>query len=179
MISQEKTSQTVEEIKQAEAKVLVPELDTKEFELLGKKILLRPLPLFFSKQINVKLTALQDKFSDAVRAKDDASAKQSVKTLDIDVVDGLIDATLILSRFYKLGLTREVIEGNEDNPEGATTHQLVELCIQQVKKNGDNDFLLQPLRTITTLAIAAGLTMNRMRSSLSTVPSASSGESTS
>ena len=152
---------TVDDIRKAEEKVLFPELDDKTVQLAGTKVSLRPLPIFFSKQINQRLAKLQEQFSAAMkRAKEDRPS-QLGDTFDVDVAEGLIDATMVLLSFYKAAITRD------DLDKGSTTDELIRFCEAQVKLNGDNDFLLQPLRTIIAVAALSHQAMSKLRTLLS------------
>jgi len=173
MIDDPTKKEKQKEIDKAEDKVLNPGTHIKACTFMDHEIDLRPLPISYTKRINNKLAKLQDTYAAAAREGSDAKTSEILKNFDVETMDGLISATSIILKFYNIDIPVSEIE------EKSNTEELLMLARLQLAINGENDFLLQPLRTITVISLAASRAMAQLRNSLSTLPSAKPGASAS
>jgi hypothetical protein len=132
------------------SKVLFPDTHTDKVKLLGKERTLRPLTIKFSRRIHEALLPFNDK---ARKASED----ETVFRLDGDIVEALYSAARILSEYY----------GWEDVPkavaeEDVMIDELQLLVNVQQRLQGDNDFLLAPLRVLIKLMQTREILEQRM-----------------
>lgn len=167
----DKTPTVKEKVEDAEQKVLYPGTHTTQYTILGKKILLRPLPIGWAKRVCAQLVSLQDTLAKAAKTDDETESAKVLEGSDIKAIDALMQASLILFKFYHVDISLQQLEDD------AAVEDLIGFCKRQLALNGENDFLLQPLRTIIVIASASGQAMKQLQNSLSTLVSQKVGES--
>jgi len=130
---------SAEDRKQAEEaaeKILLPDETIVEF--LGYRIGMKPVPIAVAKE----LRRLPEKLNIALDKIKDDSTSIDITNSDIEASDLYTNIVFKLLSFYKTPITRDHLE-NE-----ATVTQLKEFIDKQLKVQGEEDFLLEPLRRI-------------------------------
>lgn len=134
-----KTDYTQQELRDMENYVLFPETHTKKISLAGTEYTLRPLPLGASKKLaslaQPYLKTLERMMMDTSKATDeDAQAFPRLAT----------EAALFLVQFHKIN-TDATLPWMEEN---LSLNEIINLVGYQCTLNDENDFFLQPLRTV-------------------------------
>ena len=117
------------------SKALFPDTHTKEVELLGITRQLRPVPLKVAKQLETALMPVSMKLANEL-----AKTEADVGPL---VISALSKAGRILATYYNW---QDVQKGLDEEDLSVTELQM--LASVQAQLNGENDFLLGPLRVI-------------------------------
>lgn len=112
------------------SKVLFPETHTEAVVVLGRKRKVHPLPVKPARKISATLRPV----SEALQANES-------KDFTDELIDGLLESARVLADFYKW---EDVLQAIDD--EAVTTTDLQALLIAQNAIQGNNDFLLTPLR---------------------------------
>jgi hypothetical protein len=145
------------------SKALFPETHTQEITLLGKPRVLRPLTIKYAKMLHAQLQPL---------AKELAGAMQggAIEVVDDQVISHVMKAAGTIAEFYSWD---DVIGAINDEDIDIT--QLQTLVVQQARLNGENDFLLGPLRVVILVMQMHELITVRLRSMSDMLPSLDSG----
>jgi len=133
LISAQSSSLTPEQ-REMLSKVLFPDTDTKHVMLCGKRRELVPLPV----KVCRKLHAQFKPFNDAARA---AAESSGVFSVDEDLLLALFEAGKTLAEHYKWPDVEKQIDDEDIH-----ISELQALVNVQQRLQGDNDFLLGPLR---------------------------------
>lgn len=145
------------------SKVLFPDTHTDEVDFAGAQRTLRPLTIKFSRRLDSALLPFHEKVRKAAEA-------EIPFQVDQDIVDALYIAVGILSEFYGWSdVLKKIAE------EDVLLEELQILVVQQQHLQGDNDFLLGPLRVLIkfmqTLEILQRRIVPLTRNSSDTLPS--------
>lgn len=143
------------------SKVLFPDTHTTSVTILGKKRVLKPVPLKVSQQLRTALVELTDRLQAAF------AETKTVKPVDDDMVTGMKTACLIISEYYGWADIIEALE--QDN---LTVSELQSIVALQSQLNGANDFLLTGLRVAVRVMQLGELWNHRFHSML-TMPQSS------
>jgi len=129
-------------------KVLIPELHTKKAVLAGNEVELHPLPVANAKKISKDITEVRELITSTINVENPENIPPD---FDLKIMDALISAVRNIADFYKLGLSLEEISSK------CSTSELLNFIEVQLEVNGENDFLLLPLRVIIHGAKATGM----------------------
>jgi hypothetical protein len=121
------------------SKVLFPDTHTEKITVGGKERTLRPLTVKFARRVHTAVLPFTKK-------AEEASQSEAAFTLDDDTVSILYDAAKILSEYYGWDDIPKLIE-----EEDILLGDLQSLVVQQQALQGENDFLLVPLRLLIKL----------------------------
>ena len=133
------------------SKVLFPDMHNKEIFLLGKVREFRPLVVKWSK----KLRGIMQPY-----AKQLDSAVKSIEITDIDLelLEGIQKSARLIAQVYGW----EDIEKAIDE-EDLTTSEVQSIVVTQLNLQGENDFLLIPLRVACMVMQAVEIQNRRYR----------------
>ncbi len=149
----ERLDALTEEQQEQLSKALFPETHTAKVTLCDKERMLRPLPVKFSRQINVKLSQFQ---------KLVAEGQSDTKVVDIDLLDTMLETCTVLATFYEWeDVLEKIVEEEIYMPE------LQELLVQQTYLQDTNDFLLMPLRILVVVMQQAEIEMIHLQNTFS------------
>jgi hypothetical protein len=121
------------------SKVLFPDTHTDKVTVGGTERQLRPLTVKFSRRVHAALLPFTKK-------AEAAAASEEAFSLDTDTVESLYETAKILSEYYEWEDVPKLIE-----EEDVLLSELQTLAIQQQNLQGENDFLLAPLRLLIKL----------------------------
>lgn len=153
-----------EEQRASLSKVLFPDTHTTKIKLGEKDRELRPLTIKYARQLHAAALPF-------VRAATAAAESDVAFSLDDDIVNTLKNATQILASYYGWDDVQKMLE-----EEDFTTSELQNLVVRQQLLQGDNDFLLGPLRILIKVMqvreiLQARVTNSHLKSSSSMQPS--------
>ena len=150
------------------SKVLFPDTHTDKVELLGKSRQLRPLPVKYSRALNV---CLQEFYLRVEKGLSEPG------TTDVDLLDQLLSVVDQLSEFYGWDDVKEELKELEK----ITTGDLQRVVVNQAALQEANDFLLMPLRVLIgmmrhveiEMALYRNISFGQDSSNTTTAPSTS------
>lgn len=128
------------------SKALFPSTHTDKTMLCGQERTLRPLPIKWSKQVHVLLMPFtRDVEASGVKEgeTDLSKVREQVDRSELDLLQLLVDVSLILAKFYKWDDVTEKIE-----EEDVYQEELQALVVTQLNLQKANDFLLMGLRVL-------------------------------
>jgi len=141
------------------SRVLFPETDTHEVTVLGKVRELRPLPIKVAQRLKATIAPLNKELQAGIEA-----VEKNPK-LDFDgetlIVQVLEKAASILADFYDWQDVKEALA-----KDGLALAELQGLAALQVEVSGNNDFLLDGLRSVVRWMRVAELMSVRFQSTL-------------
>ena len=118
------------------SKVLFPDTHTSTVDFAGAQRILRPLTIKFTRRLDSALLPFHEKVRKAAES-------EIPFQVDQDIVDALYIAVGILAEFYGwTDVPKKITE------EDVLLEELQILVVQQQHLQGDNDFLLGPLRVL-------------------------------
>lgn len=129
--------------------VLFPATHNKTVEFLGEERTLRPLTAKWAKQLHAALLPFQKIVEAAQRGED-------VVDIDDDLFNGLVKGGALVAEFYGWESAQKKIAEHD-----FLVSELQELLMTQAQLNGENDFLLSPLRSLLTVMQIAGVLQNQ------------------
>ena len=131
---------------------LFPDTHTDKVMVLGKERLLRPLPIKYSKQINVLLSSFQK----MVAASQSGVAAEAI---EIDLLTHVVGVCGVLAKFYEWEDVQAALDEEE-----MQLKELQSLIVHQVHLQEMNDFLLMPLRVLVGVMQQSEIAMIRLQS---------------
>lgn len=150
------------------SKVLFPETHTMPVVVLGIERNVTPLTLKRSKMLFSLLAPIAKKFGEAMQDT------KNVHDMDGPAIEGLIKAVTIIAEANKWNDVLEALKEEE-----VSLSELQTVAVRQQAVNGENDFLLGPLRTIIRVMQMHEIMQIRFHSLLTSQQFAGSGTSTS
>lgn len=133
------------------SKVLFPDIHTNSVTILKKPRELRPLTVKWAR----KLRAIMQPYAQKLDA---ATKNPNNIDVDLDLLDGIKGAAKIIAEVY--GWEDVVLAIDEED---LTTGELQALVATQVQLQGENDFLLIPLRVAIMVMQAVEIQNRRYR----------------
>lgn len=125
--------------------VLVPETVLTEHQFGARKLMLKPLPMFYARQIRALIEPYETRLNQAGKAGDNAPP------VDEDVMSqaasALTKAAAVICKCYDVTLPEDQIEKEYTQPE------ILRLVMAQLDVGGTNDFLLLGSRNVLLLLV--------------------------
>lgn len=145
-----------EEEKEGLSKVLFPATHTKQVEMLGKVRDLEPLTVKWSKQVRSAMQPYAKALEQAI------NNPNTVEDQDMQLLDGITHCARILCNKYGWEDIAKAI--SEDD---LTTSELQTLVVTQLNLQGENDFLVTPLRVACMVMRTAEIQTIRLKNMFS------------
>lgn len=150
--------------KDALSKVLFPDTHIGKIVLLGKSRDLRPLTIKYARKLHAAVLPFAKQVQDLER--------DSVFDADVPLNEAMKSACDVIADFYEWSDVKKAVEA-----EDFTQAELQQLIVEQQALNGDNDFLLGPLRVIILILRGREIASMKLRNSSITQVSATDGSS--
>lgn len=133
-----------DDIDQTVDKVMVPELQARHGELAGKRVKVRALPVYYSKQIYHYLQPVQSEVAKWANKYSHTDQKVPLPEdgMDVKLAESMLKACVVLADFYGLNLSEEELNKK------VGLDELTAFIKVQLEVSGDSDFLLRPLQII-------------------------------
>ena len=117
-------------------KIFLPEF--KRIKLLGNEIDMKPIPIALAKELRL----LSEKLETSLSNLGERPKVSEVTNLDVEAIDLYSSVAQKLLKFYGHDVSIETIE------KGANTSDIKSFIQQQINIQGEEDFLVQPLKRI-------------------------------
>ncbi len=153
-----------QEIENKATDVLIPESNETDATFLGVEFKMKPLSIKWTRRISklvqpimIQVQKTAQRAADIEEGKAKITDLDEINPLDEKSIDGLLDAVYIMLEAYEKSndISREILE------ERATVTSVYEFAVVQVAINGENDFLLQPLRMLLGIVSTAAGAVNQ------------------
>lgn len=138
--------------KEALSKVLFPSEHVTHITLLQKRRELQPLVVKHARKLRSIMQPYAEKLNGAVKSPDRVD-------IDLDLLQGITDSARLLAEVYGWADVIEKLDAEE-----LTTSEIQTVVVTQLRLQGENDFLLIPLRVAVMVMQAVEIQNSRLRS---------------